>query len=122
MAIFQLPSMQEPSTIFFLVASTSLLSYGYAGDDAETARSVAQHISFANPEYLTREDVPAESVEKERAIVEQISREEGKPEAALPKIVEGRVNGFFKESVLLEQAFAKDNKKTVGKVLEEAGV
>ena len=77
--------------------------------------------SFANPEYLTREDVPAESVEKERAIVEQISRDEGKPEAALPKIVEGRVNGFFKEATLLGQPYALDNKKSVQKVLDEAG-
>ncbi len=66
--------------------------------------------------------VPAETVENERRVAEATAREEGKPEAALPKIVEGRVNGFFKENVLLEQAFAKDNKKTVQKVLDEAGV
>jgi elongation factor Ts len=95
---------------------------GYSGDDAEVARSIAQHISFADPQYISREEVPADAVENERRIVEEISRGEGKPEAALPKIVEGRVNGFFKEQVLLEQAFAKDNKKTVAKVLEEAGV
>ena len=95
---------------------------GYTGDDAETARSVAQHISFANPEYLTREDVPADAVEKERAIVEQISREEGKPEAALPKIVEGRLGAFFKQVALLEQDYAKDNKLSVGKVLSDAGL
>ena len=94
---------------------------GYAGDDAETARSVAQHISFANPEYLTREDVPAESVEKERAIVEQISREEGKPEQAIAKITEGRLNGFFKDVVLLEQPSVTENKKSVKAVLDESG-
>ena len=71
--------------------------------------------------YLTRDEVPAETVENERRVAEATAREEGKPEAALPKIVEGRVNGFFKENVLLEQPFAKDAKKTVGKVLDEAG-
>jgi len=91
-------------------------------EDAETAKDVAQHIAAFGPTYLTREDVPAEVVENERRLAEETSREEGKPEAALPKIVEGRVNGFFKDNVVLEQAFAKDPKKTVGKVLEEAGV
>ena len=95
---------------------------GYAGDDAETARSVAQHISFADPLYLSREDVPAEQVEAERRIVEEISRGEGKPEAALPKIIEGRVNGFFKQVVLPEQDYARDNKQSVAKVLKDAGL
>ncbi|MCU1634886.1 MAG: Elongation factor Ts [Cryobacterium sp.] len=95
---------------------------GYSGSDAETARSVAQHISFANPEYLSREDVPAESVEAERKIVTEISKNEGKPEAALPKIVEGRVNAYFKQVALLEQDYAKDNKLSVSKVLTDAGV
>ncbi|MET0725192.1 MAG: elongation factor Ts, partial [Leifsonia sp.] len=74
------------------------------------------------PEYLTREDVPAEAVDKERAIVEQISREEGKPEAALPKIIEGRVGAYFKQVALLEQDYAKDNKLSVAKVLSDAGI
>jgi elongation factor Ts len=91
-------------------------------EDAETAKAVAQHIAAFSPKYLTREDVPAEVVESERRVAEATSREEGKPEAALPRIVEGRVNGFFKESVLLEQAFARDNKKSVQKILDEAGV
>jgi elongation factor Ts len=95
---------------------------GYTGADAETARSIAQHISFANPEYLTREDVPADAVDKERAIVEQISREEGKPEAALPKIIEGRVGAYFKQVALLEQDYAKDNKLSVAKVVSDAGL
>jgi elongation factor Ts len=90
--------------------------------NAETAKDVAQHIAAFSPTYLTRDEVPAEVVENERRLAEETSREEGKPEAALPKIVEGRVNGFFKENVVLEQAFAKDPKKTVAKVLEEAGV
>jgi len=95
---------------------------GYSGDDAETARSIAQHISFANPEYLARDDVPADLVEAERRIVTEISKSEGKPEAALPKIVEGRVTAYFKQVALLEQDYAKDNKLSVSKVLADAGV
>jgi elongation factor Ts len=95
---------------------------GYSGDDADTARSVAQHISFADPQYLTREDVPAETVENERRIVEEISRGEGKPEAALPKIIDGRVTAFFKQVALLDQDYAKDNKLSVAKVLADAGL
>jgi elongation factor Ts len=94
----------------------------YEGADAETIRSVAQHISFADPQYLTREDVPAETVENERRIVEEISRGEGKPEAALPKIIEGRVAAFFKQVALLDQDYAKDNKLSVAKVLADAGL
>ena|SRR5690606_11417144 len=94
----------------------------YTGDDAETARSIAQHISFADPSYLSRDDVPAEDVENERRIVEQISREEGKPEAALPKIVEGRLGAYFKQVALLEQDYARDNKLSVSKVLQDAGL
>ena len=94
----------------------------YTGDDAETARSIAQHISFANPSFLTRDDVPEADVEKEREIVTEISRNEGKPEAALPKIVEGRVNAFFKQVALLDQDSAKDNKLSVAKVASDAGL
>jgi elongation factor Ts len=94
----------------------------YTGSDAETARSIAQHISFADPQYLAREDVPADAVEKERAIVTEISKNEGKPEAALPKIVEGRVTAYFKQVALLEQDYAKDNKLSVAKVLADAGI
>ena len=95
---------------------------GYSGDDAEVARSIAQHISFADPQYLSREEIPADVVENERRIVEEISRNEGKPEAALPKIVEGRVNAFFKQVVLPEQEYARDNKQAVSKVLADAGI
>jgi elongation factor Ts len=95
---------------------------GYSGDDADTARGVAQHISFADPSYLSREDVPAEEVENERRIVEEISRGEGKPEAALPKIIEGRLGAYFKQVALLEQEYARDNKLAVGKVLGDAGL
>jgi elongation factor Ts len=94
----------------------------YTGDDAETARSIAQHISFADPQYLSKDEVPAADVENERRIVEQISRDEGKPEAALPKIVEGRLGAFFKQVALLEQDYARDNKLTIHTVLKDAGL
>ena len=92
------------------------------GEDADTARSVAQHISFADPQYLSRDEVPAEAVENERRIVEEISRNEGKPEAALPKIVEGRLGAFFKQVALLEQDYARDNKLSIAQVLKDAGL
>lgn len=88
---------------------------------AEVARDVAMHIAAYSPLYLTREDVPADVVENERRIAEETAKNEGKPEKALPKIVEGRMNGFFKENVLLDQPFAKDPKQSVGKVVEAAG-
>ncbi|MEV8512964.1 translation elongation factor Ts [Dactylosporangium sp. NPDC051484] len=86
------------------------------------ARGVAMQIAAMRPKYLTREEVPADIVESERRIAEETAREEGKPEAALPKIVEGRVNGFFKDFVLVEQPSVGDNKKTVKQVLAEAGI
>ncbi len=91
------------------------------GGDETVGRDVAMHIAAFSPTVLTREEVDAETVENERRVAEATAREEGKPEAALPKIVEGRVNGYFKENVLLDQPFAKDAKKSVSKVLEEAG-
>ncbi|GAA2968014.1 translation elongation factor Ts [Streptomyces enissocaesilis] len=91
-------------------------------EDAELARGIAQHIAAFAPKYLDRDEVPAEVVEAERRVAEETTRAEGKPEAALPKIVEGRVNGFFKEATLLGQPYALDNKKSVQKVLDEAGV
>jgi elongation factor Ts len=94
----------------------------YTGDDAETARSIAQHISFANPEYVSKDEVPEDAVANERRIVEEISRGEGKPEAALPKIIEGRLGAFYKQVALLEQDYAKDNKMSVGKVAIDAGL
>ena len=92
------------------------------GESADVAKDVAQHIAAFAPLYVRREDVPADVVDNERRIADATAREEGKPEAALAKIVEGRVNGYFKETCLIEQAFAKDNKKSVGQVLTEAGV
>ena len=94
----------------------------YTGSDEETARAIAQHISFADPQYLSREDVPAAEVEKERQIVTEISRNEGKPEAQIEKIVDGRIGAYFKQIALLEQEYARDNKFTVAKVLENAGL
>ncbi|KQX63724.1 translation elongation factor Ts [Angustibacter sp. Root456] len=89
---------------------------------ADVARDVAMHIAAMQPKYVSRDDVPAEVVETERRIADETARNEGKPEAALPKIVEGRLQGFFKENVLVDQPYAKDSKKTVGAVLSEAGV
>ena len=94
---------------------------GAEGGDEAAVRDVAMHVAAFSPTVLTRDDVDPETVENERRVAEATAREEGKPEAALPKIVEGRVGGYFKENVLLEQPFAKDPKKTVGKVLDEAG-
>ena len=94
------------------------------GTDAkavDVARDVAMHIAVFTPLFLSRDEAPADTVENERRVAEEVSRAEGKPEAALPKIVEGRLNGWFKENVLLEQAFARDNKTTVGKVVEATG-
>ena len=88
---------------------------------AEIGRDVAQHIAAFAPKFVNREDVPADLIENERRIAEETAREEGKPEASLSKIVEGRVTGFVKEVSLIEQAFAKDAKKTVKQILEEAG-
>ncbi|UVI34866.1 translation elongation factor Ts [Brevibacterium spongiae] len=94
----------------------------FEGDDETVAHDVAVHIAAMSPKYFSREDVPADLVENERRIAEDTAKNEGKPEQALPKIVEGRVNGFFKENCLLDQGFAKDPKQSVAKVLEAAGV
>jgi elongation factor Ts len=94
----------------------------YTGDDLDAARGAAMQIAAMRPRYLTREDVPEDIVAKEREIAEATAREEGKPEQALPKIVEGRVNGFFKDVVLLDQPSVQDNKKTVKAILDDAGV
>ena len=95
---------------------------GYEGSDADTAHDIAVHIAAFSPKYLSREEVPADIVAKEREIAAETARNEGKPEAALEKIVEGRVTGFYKEVCLLDQAFAKDAKQSVAKVAEAAGL
>jgi elongation factor Ts len=93
----------------------------YDGSDAEAARGAAMQVAAMKPQYLTRDEVPTDVVEKERSIAEATSREEGKPEQAIAKITEGRLNGFFKDVVLLEQPSVTENKKTVKAVLAESG-
>jgi elongation factor Ts len=95
---------------------------GYEGDDAAAARGAAQQIAAMRPQYVSRDDVPAEQVAKEREIAEATAREEGKPEQALPRIIEGRLNGYFKDVVLLEQPAVQDSKKTVQALLDDAGI
>ena len=92
-----------------------------AKEAVEVGKDVAQHIAAFAPKFVHRDDVPADLIENERRVAEATAREEGKPEAALSKIIEGRVTGFVKEVSLLEQAFAKDAKKSVQQILDEAG-
>ena len=94
----------------------------YTGDNEEAAHNAALQVAALKPKYLTRDDVPADVVENERRIAEQTARDEGKPEQAIAKIVEGKVNAFFKDVVLLEQPSVTDSKKTVKQLLDEAGV
>jgi elongation factor Ts len=92
------------------------------GADDSLAHDVAVHIAFARPAYVRRDEVPEADVAAERETIEKISRNEGKPEAALAKIVEGRMNGWFKERVLLEQPYAKDEKRTIADVIGAAQI
>jgi elongation factor Ts len=94
----------------------------YTGDGAEAAHAVALQIAALKARYLSRDDVPEDVVASERRIAEETAKAEGKPEQALPKIIEGRLSGFFKDAVLLEQPSVSDNKKTVKALLDEAGV
>ncbi|MGA1594741.1 MAG: translation elongation factor Ts, partial [Ilumatobacteraceae bacterium] len=93
-----------------------------SGASDEMAHDVAVHIAFARPRYLRREDVPADVVEAERATLETITRNEGKPEQAIAKIVEGRIGGFFKDVCLLEQPYAKDDKQSVAQFIGSASI
>ena len=93
-----------------------------AGGTPELAHDVAVHVAFARPKFLSRDEVPVDVVEQERTTLETISRNEGKPEAALPKIIEGRMNGFFKDIVLVDQPYAKDDKQSVQQFLGGASV
>jgi elongation factor Ts len=131
LVINRIAVLGEPVAIYMHRKSPDLppqvgvaVEFGGKDDEAAVAdaRGIAMQIAAMRPKYVTRDDVPADVVESERRIAEQTAREEGKPEGALPKIVEGRVNGFFKDFVLLEQPSVSDNKKTVKKVLEEAGI
>jgi elongation factor Ts len=103
-----------------------LVAYTTPGTDdtvaAEAARGAAMQISALRARYVSRDAVPAEVVESEKRVAEEIARNEGKPEAALAKIVEGRLQGFYKDAVLVEQPSVRDSKKTVGALLDEAGV
>ena len=94
----------------------------YTGGDEALVHQVAMHIAAMNPVYVSRDEVPAEVVENERRIAEATAREEGKPEGAIPRIIEGRLGGFYKDVVLLDQPAVWEDKKTVGNVLKAAGV
>ncbi|WP_034273354.1 translation elongation factor Ts [Haloechinothrix halophila] len=99
-----------------------LVEYTGEGDAAaEAARGAAMQVAALRAKYLSRDDVPADVIEKEKSIAEQTAKEEGKPERALPKIVEGKVNAYYKDNVLLEQPSVTDSKKTVKQLLDEAG-
>ncbi len=93
-----------------------------AGGDTTLAHDIAVHIAFARPKYLTRDEVPADVVAAERDTLETISRNEGKPEAALPKVIEGRMQGFFKGIVLVDQPYAKDDKQSISQLLGNASI
>ena len=124
------PRAERPRRVV-LKLSGEVFGGGAVGVDPDVVQGIARQIATATrrgvqiaamrPKFLTREEVPAETVETERRVAEQTAREEGKPEQALPKIVEGRVNSFFKDFVLLEQPSVTENKKTVKAVLDEAG-
>lgn len=116
-----------PSTSYLHRRSSDLppavgVLVAFEGDREEVARAAAMQIAAMRPQFVSRDDVPGELVDKERAIAEATAREEGKPEQALSRIVEGRLNGFFKDVVLLEQPSVQDSKKNVKAVLDDAGV
>ncbi|OBI17000.1 translation elongation factor Ts [Mycobacterium sp. E2497] len=94
----------------------------FSGENKDAAHTVALQIAALKARFLSRDDVPEDVVASERRIAEETAKAEGKPEQALPKIVEGRLNGFFKDAVLLEQPSVSDSKKTVKALLDEAGV
>ncbi len=93
-----------------------------SGSTADIAHEVAVHIAFARPQYLKRSDIPSDVIEKERATLEVLTRNEGKPEQAIAKVVEGRMNGFYKDVVLLEQSWAKDDKQTITQLIGAATI
>jgi len=93
-----------------------------SGASDELAHDVAVHIAFARPQYLTRDEVPADVVAAERDTLTTLTINEGKPEQAVPKIVEGRLNGFFKDICLLEQPYAKDDKQSVEQLIGDASI
>jgi elongation factor Ts len=92
------------------------------GGNEELAHDIAVHAAFTKPKFVTREEVPADAIAAERESLEAITRNEGKPEAALPKIVDGKLDGWFRESVLLEQKFVRDEKQTIKQILGDATI
>jgi elongation factor Ts len=90
------------------------------GGNKELAHDIAVHIAFTKPAYLSRDEVPADDVERERQALLDITKAEGKPEQAWPKIVEGRLNAWYKDQVLLEQGFVRDDKQTITQLLGDA--
>jgi elongation factor Ts len=131
LVIGRIAVLQEPVAVYLHRKSADLppqvaVAVQYTGKSDEAAesdaRAIAMQIAAMRPKYVTRDEVPAEVVESERRIAEQTAIEEGKPAAALTKIVEGRVNSFFKDFVLIEQPSVTDQKKTVKQVLAEAGI
>ncbi|GAA2756811.1 translation elongation factor Ts [Actinopolymorpha rutila] len=127
LAIGRVAVFDGPTAVYLHRRATDLppqvgVLVAYEGADEEAAKSAAMQIAAMRPQYASRDDVPAEVVESERRIAEETARSEGKPEQALPRIVEGRVNGFFKDAVLVEQPSVHDQHKTVGQVLSDAGV
>ncbi|SSC24971.1 Translation elongation factor EFTs/EF1B [Klenkia terrae] len=116
-----------PTAVYLHKRATDLppaigVAVQYSSGTEEAARSLAMHIAAARPRFLTRDEVPAEAVETERRVAEQTAKEEGKPEQAITKIVEGRVNSFYKDFVLLEQPSITEPKRTVKQVIDEAGL
>jgi elongation factor Ts len=116
-----------PTTVYLHKRASDLppsvgVLVAFTGDDVDAARGAAMQVAAMRPQYVSRDDIPADVVEHERRIAEATAREEGKPEAALPKITEGRVTGFYKQVVLLDQPSVQDQKKTVKQVLADAGV
>jgi elongation factor Ts len=127
MELGRVAHFEGPSTTYLHRRASDLppavgVLVAFDGGDEGVARAVAMQIAAMRPQYVSRDDVPAEVVEKEREIAAATSREEGKPEQALPRIVEGRLNGFYKDVVLLEQPSVQDSKRTVKALLDEAGV
>jgi elongation factor Ts len=109
-------------TYLHLQAGRGVNAVAVKGGDETLAHDIAAHIAFTRPSYITRDEVPAAEVDAERATVEEIARNEGKPDAALPKIVEGRLSGWYKNRVLVDQAYIRDEKQTIAKLLGSAVV
>jgi len=120
------PTLKTQGRLLWMLSTKMMPAVGvlveYSGSDKEAAHAVALQIAALRAKYLTRDDVPEDVVANERRIAEETARNEGKPEQALPKIVDGRLNGFFKDVVLLDQPSVSDSKKTVKALLDEAGV